>query len=90
MALGHRQPTPARSSGPNPRIAVASNTPFSEGRQTFTAPGLGNTIADRLTFNAILETGTDSHRLRTTTSPPHLLTPPSATTARRTQPPART
>lgn len=50
-------------------IAVASNAPFSEWQQTFTDPRLCNAIVDRLTFNAtILETGTDSYRLRTTTS----------------------
>ncbi len=50
-------------------IAVASNAPFSEWQQTFTDPRLCNAVVDRLTFNAtILETGTDSYRLRTTTS----------------------
>lgn len=38
-----------------------------EWQQTFTDPRLCNAIVDRLTFNAtILETGTDSYRLRTT------------------------
>lgn len=50
-------------------IAVASNAPFSEWQHTFTDPRLCNAIVDRLTFNAtIVETGTDSYRLRTTTT----------------------
>lgn len=49
-------------------IAVASNAPFSEWSNTFTDPRLCNAIVDRLTFNAtIVETGTDSYRLRTAT-----------------------
>lgn len=48
---------------------MASNAPFSEWQQTITYPSLCNAIVDRLTFHAtILETGTDSYRLRTTTS----------------------
>jgi len=48
-------------------IAVASNAPFSEWANTFTDPRLCAAIIDRLTFNAhIIETGTDSYRLRTT------------------------
>ncbi len=48
-------------------IAIASNAPFSEWRQTFTDPRLCTAIIDRLTFNAyLIETGTDSYRLRTT------------------------
>jgi DNA replication protein DnaC len=48
-------------------IAVASNAPFSEWASTFTDPRLCAAIIDRLTFNAtIIETGTDSYRLRTT------------------------
>ena len=50
-------------------IAVASNAPFSEWGQTFTDPRLAAAIVDRLTFNAlIIETGTDSYRLRATRS----------------------
>ena len=50
-------------------IAIASNAPFSEWRQTFTDPRLCSAIIDRLTFNAhLIETGTDSYRLRTTTA----------------------
>jgi DNA replication protein DnaC len=50
-------------------VAVASNAPFSEWNNTFTDPRLCNAIVDRLTFNAtIIETGTDSYRLRTTTT----------------------
>jgi DNA replication protein DnaC len=46
-------------------IAVATNAPFSEWAATFTDPRLCAAIIDRLTFNAhIIETGTDSYRLR--------------------------
>jgi DNA replication protein DnaC len=48
-------------------VAVASNAPFSEWGTTFTDPRLAAAVVDRLTFNAhILETGTDSYRLRST------------------------
>ena len=48
-------------------IAVATNAPFSEWTNTFTDPRLCSAIIDRLTFKAhIIETGTDSYRLRTT------------------------
>jgi DNA replication protein DnaC len=48
-------------------VAVASNAPFSEWPSTFTDPRLCAAIIDRLTFNAtIIETGTDSYRLRAT------------------------
>ena len=48
-------------------IAVATNAPFSEWAATFTDPRLCSAIIDRLTFNAhIIETGTNSYRLRTT------------------------
>ena len=48
-------------------IAVATNAPFSEWAATFTDPRLCAAIIDRLTFKAhIIETGTDSYRLRTT------------------------
>lgn len=48
-------------------IAVASNLPFSEWGQIIGDPRLVAAIVDRVTFNAhILETGTDSYRLRTT------------------------
>ena len=48
-------------------IAVATNAPFSEWATTFTDPRLCSAIIDRLTFNAhIIETGTNSYRLRTT------------------------
>jgi DNA replication protein DnaC len=50
-------------------IAVASNAPFSEWGQTFTDPRLAAAIVDRLTFNAlIVETGSESYRLRATHS----------------------
>lgn len=48
-------------------IAIASNAPFSEWKRTFTEPRLCAAIVDRLTFHGhILETGTDSFRLKTT------------------------
>ncbi|MFD4248035.1 IS21-like element helper ATPase IstB [Streptomyces sp. NPDC058525] len=48
-------------------IAIASNAPFSEWKQTFTDPRLCAAIVDRVTFNAhIIETGTDSFRLAQT------------------------
>ena len=46
-------------------IAVASNAPFSEWGQTFSDPRLAGAVVDRLTFRAhILETGSESYRLR--------------------------
>ena len=48
-------------------IAIASNAAFSEWVRTFTDPRLCAAIVDRLTFQAnIIETGTDSYRLKTT------------------------
>jgi DNA replication protein DnaC len=48
-------------------IAVASNAPFSEWGRTFTDPRLAAAVVDRLTFKAqIIETGTESYRLRAT------------------------
>jgi DNA replication protein DnaC len=50
-------------------IATASNLPFSEWGQVITDPRLVAAIVDRLTFRAhILETGTESFRLRTSRS----------------------
>jgi DNA replication protein DnaC len=47
-------------------IALASNLPFSEWESVFPDPRLVAAIVDRITFNAhILETGTNSYRLRT-------------------------
>jgi DNA replication protein DnaC len=47
-------------------IALASNLPFSEWGTVFPDPRLVAAIVDRITFNAhILETGTQSYRLRT-------------------------
>ena len=47
--------------------AVATTAPVSAWAATFTDPRLCGAITDRLTFNAlIIETGTDSYRLRTT------------------------
>ena len=46
-------------------VATASNHPFSEWGQTFSDPRLAAAVVDRLTFRAhIIETGTDSYRLR--------------------------
>lgn len=48
-------------------IAIASNAPFSEWKQTFVDPRLCSAIVDRVTFNAhIVETGTDSFRFQKT------------------------
>jgi DNA replication protein DnaC len=48
-------------------VAVASNLPFSEWGQVITDARLVAAIVDRLTFQAhIIETGTESFRLRTT------------------------
>ncbi|HET6499372.1 MAG TPA: ATP-binding protein [Amycolatopsis sp.] len=48
-------------------IAIASNSAFSEWARTFTDPRLCAAIVDRLTFDdSIIETGTESFRLRTT------------------------
>ena len=48
-------------------IAVASNAAFSEWTSAFTDPRLCAAIVDRLTFGGnIIETGTDSYRLRAT------------------------
>jgi hypothetical protein len=47
-------------------IAVGSNSAFSEWARTFTDPRLCAAIVDRITLEAhIIETGTDSYRLRT-------------------------
>ena len=46
-------------------VAVASNLPFSEWGQVISDPRLVAAVIDRLTFHAhIIETGTDSYRLR--------------------------
>jgi DNA replication protein DnaC len=48
-------------------IATASNLPFSEWGNVIADPRLVAAIVDRLTFHAhIIETGTDSYRLKTT------------------------
>jgi IstB-like ATP binding protein len=45
---------------------MGTNLPFSEWGHRLPRPRLVATIVDRVTFNAhILETGTQSHRLRT-------------------------
>jgi DNA replication protein DnaC len=47
-------------------VALASNLPFSEWGSVFPDPRLVAAIVDRVTYNAhILETGTQSYRLRT-------------------------
>ena len=49
-------------------VALASNLPFSEWGTIIRDPRLVAAIVDRVTFNAhIIETGTNSYRLRTTT-----------------------
>ena len=48
-------------------IATGSSLPFSEWGSIITDPRLVAAIVDRLTFHAhIIETGTESYRLRTT------------------------
>ena len=48
-------------------VATASNSPFSEWGRTFADPRLAAAVVDRLTFHAhIVETGTESYRLRST------------------------
>ena len=48
-------------------VAVASNLPFSEWGQVVTDARLVAAIVDRMTFQAhIIETGTESFRLRAT------------------------
>jgi len=47
-------------------VAIATNLPFSEWGTVFPDPRLVAAIVDRVTFNAhIIETGTQSYRLRT-------------------------
>lgn len=47
-------------------IGISTNLPFSEWGSVFGDPRLVAAIVDRVTFNAhILETGTQSYRLRT-------------------------
>lgn len=49
-------------------IAIASNAPFSEWSKTFTDIRLAAAVIDRITYRAhIIETGTESYRLATTT-----------------------
>jgi DNA replication protein DnaC len=50
-------------------VAVASNAPFSEWGRTFTDARLAGAVVDRLTFRSIIiETGSDSYRLRTSST----------------------
>src|SRR5579863_779963 len=58
-------------------VAAASNHPFSEWGATFTDPRLAAAVVDRMTFHAhIIETGTDSYRLRTARAKKTTLKPP--------------
>jgi DNA replication protein DnaC len=51
-------------------VAIATNHPFSEWGQTFKDPRLAAAVVDRLTFRAhIVETGTESYRLRSSKRP---------------------
>ena len=51
-------------------VAIATNLPFSEWGTVFPDPRLVAAIVDRVTYNAhILETGTQSYRLRTSKTP---------------------
>jgi DNA replication protein DnaC len=57
-------------------VAVGSNLPFSEWGRAIRDPRLVAAIVDRVTFNAhIIETGTESYRLRTTRSRARKQTP---------------
>jgi DNA replication protein DnaC len=48
-------------------VAIGSNLPFSEWGQVVTDPRLVAAIVDRVTFNGhIIETGSQSYRLRST------------------------
>jgi DNA replication protein DnaC len=48
-------------------VAVASNLPFSEWGKVIPDTRLAAAVIDRVTFNAhIIETGTESYRLRVT------------------------
>ncbi|WP_331750245.1 MULTISPECIES: ATP-binding protein [unclassified Streptomyces] len=56
---------------------VASSAPFSEWDKAFTDPRLCAAIADRLTFKAtLIQTGTDSYRLKATEAEHHAATRP--------------
>ncbi len=56
-------------------IACASNAPFSEWGATFTDPRLAAAIVDRLTFRGhIIDTGTESYRLKATQQNKHTTT----------------
>jgi DNA replication protein DnaC len=67
-------------------IICASNASFSEWGATFTDPRLAAAVVDRITFKAlIIETGTDSYRLRTSRTkhrPPKAPEPASTEEAR--------
>ena len=53
-------------------IGIGTNLPFSEWGAVFPDPRLVAAIVDRVTFNAhIIETGTQSYRLRTSTTTTH-------------------
>jgi DNA replication protein DnaC len=58
-------------------IAIGTNLPFSEWGSVFPDPRLVAAIVDRVTFHAhILETGTQSYRLRTTKTTSRTKNPP--------------
>jgi hypothetical protein len=62
----HRPPGPSLSCRVQRPGDQGSNLPFSEWGSVFPDPRLVAAIVDRITFNAhILETGTESYRLRT-------------------------
>lgn len=63
-------------------IGLASNLSFSNGGSVFPDPRLVAAIVDRITFNAhILETGTESYRLRTSKSSARRKRGPTASVA---------
>jgi DNA replication protein DnaC len=74
-------------------IAIATNLPFSEWGTVFPDPRLVAAIVDRVTFNAhILETGTQSYRLRTSktkTTINHHVAPQGLSTPRKRHPQGR-
>ena len=50
-------------------LIVTTNLPFGEWGKVFPDPRLAKAVVDRITHRAhIIETGTDSYRLRTTTT----------------------
>ena len=71
-------------------VATASNLPFCEWGQVIADPRLVAAIVDRLTFNAhIIETGTESFRLRSTRTSGERRSPPDQRTRCRAALPGR-